>query len=106
MVQKNDNLMDIQKKVDRWIKKHGGYWPPLALLGAVIEELGEVAREINNLEGFKPKKNKKKDILLKEELADLIFSIICLANHYNIDLNSGLNEVMLKYTKRDAKRFI
>ena len=102
----NEPLKDIQEKIDKWIKNHGGYWPPLAMLGAIMEELGEVAREINDLEGFKPKKRKKEKVLLGEELADLLFSIICMANHYNIDLNSNLEKVLLKYTKRDANRFI
>lgn len=102
----NETFKDIQEKIDDWIKNHGGYWPPLAMLGAITEELGEVAREINGLEGFKPKKIKEEKALLGEELADLLFSIICVANHYNIDLNSCLEKVILKYTKREANRFI
>ena len=106
MIRDNETLKDIQEKIDDWIKNHGGYWPPLAMLGAITEELGELAREINDLEGFKPKKRKKEKTLVGEELADLLFSIICVANHYDIDLNSCLEKVILKYTKRDANRFI
>lgn len=105
MIRDNEPLKDIQEKIDEWIKNHGGYWTPLAMLGAITEELGEVAREINDLEGFKPKKIKEEKNSLGEELADLLFSIICVANHYNIDLNSCLKKVILKYTKRDANRF-
>jgi len=106
MIRDNETIKDIQEKIDLWIKNHGGYWSPLAMLAAITEELGEVAREINNLEGFKPKKIKNPNLLLGEELADLLFSIICVANHYNVDLNSCLEKTILKYTKRDANRFV
>ena len=105
MIRENDTLKNIQEKINDWIKNHGGYWPPLAMLSAVTEELGELAREINALEGFKPRKSTKEKDLLGEELADLLFSIICVANHYDIDLNSCLERAILKYTKRDANRF-
>ncbi len=106
MIQEKETLMEIQEKINNWIKSHGGYWTPLAMLGAITEELGEVAREINAIEGFKPKKYDEVNNKLGEELADLLFSIICMANHYNINLNSCLNKVILKYTTRDANRFI
>jgi len=106
MQQDNRTLKGIQEKIDDWIKDHGGYWSPLAMLSAIMEERGELAREINDLEGFKPKKRIKKSPDLGEELADLLFSIICLANHYDIDLDSHLESIIAKYTKRDANRFI
>ena len=49
----HENLKQIQKKIDDWINDHGGYWSPLAMLASIMEEVGELAREINNLEGFK-----------------------------------------------------
>ncbi|MFX1256447.1 MAG: nucleotide pyrophosphohydrolase [Promethearchaeota archaeon] len=98
-------LKEIQKVINEWIHKHGGYWPPLSMLSAIIEEIGEVAREINHLEGFKPKKIKKSESNLGEELADLFFSIICLANNYNIDLEQELYRVLEKFSNRDDKRF-
>jgi len=99
-------LKDIQSEIDNWIQKHGGYWPPLSMLSAIMEEVGEVAREINFLEGHKPKKSiVKRGSNLGEELADLIFSVICLANCYEIDLTDKLKNVLRKYTQRDAFRF-
>jgi NTP pyrophosphatase (non-canonical NTP hydrolase) len=101
------SLKEIQQDINDWILKHGDYWPPLSMLSAIMEEFGELAREINYLEGFKPKKSKekiKKD--LGEELADIMFSVICLANYYKIDLNEKINNVIKKYSKRDANRFI
>ena len=80
MVLKN-SLIEIQEMVDKWIHEHGGYWPPLSMICAAMEELGEIAREINSLEGYKPKKPGLKDSRLGEELADLLYSTICIANH-------------------------
>ena len=105
MMGKENSLKEIQKKVEDWILNHGGYWPPLAMISAVIEEVGELAREINHLEGFKPKKRNRSSNV-GEELGDLFFSIICLANYYKIDLSNKFSEVLEKYSKRDAKRFI
>jgi NTP pyrophosphatase (non-canonical NTP hydrolase) len=101
----SDNLSKIQNRIDKWIKEHGGYWSPLAMFTSIIEECGELGREINYLEGFKPKKPTEKESNLGEELADLLFSVICLANHYKIDLGEKLNQVLEKYTTRDAHRF-
>ncbi len=99
------NLNEIQEKVDLWIKNHGDYWSPLSMLSAIMEEVGEVAREINNLEGFKPiKKGKKADLV--EELGDLLFSIICLANYYDIELNDAVLKSIEKFSERDNFRFI
>jgi len=99
------SLHEIQRIVDEWINNHGGYWPPLAMLSAVIEEIGELAREINHLEGYKPKKTNEPILNLGEELADLIFALICLANYYKIDLTKEIKKVLEKYENRDSKRF-
>ncbi|MHA2391044.1 MAG: MazG nucleotide pyrophosphohydrolase domain-containing protein [Promethearchaeota archaeon] len=101
-----NSLKEVQKLVDNWIRDHGGYWSPLAMISAIIEELGEVAKEINSLEGYKPKKDNGFEVHLGEELADLIFSIVCLANHYQINLGKEFDNILKKYTKRDSKRFL
>ena len=95
----------IQQRIDKWIKEHGGYWPPLSMLASISEELGELAREINHLEGFKPKKQTESEGDIGEELADLLFSIVCVANYYKIDLGEKFQFILRKYTKRDEKRF-
>jgi NTP pyrophosphatase (non-canonical NTP hydrolase) len=102
---KNDTFKEFQTIIDHWIQTHGGYWSPLSMICAIMEELGEVAREINCLEGYKPKKSKERNSYLGEELADLIFSLICIANYYKIDLGEELNATINKYFKRDSKRF-
>lgn len=102
----NLSLDEIQGLVDEWIQKHGGYWTPLSMLSATIEELGEISREINHLEGFKPKKSQKfLDSQLDEELADLIFSVICIANYYKINLTKSFHKILDKYSKRNSNRF-
>lgn len=100
------SLHDIQRIIHDWINKHGGYWPPLAMLSAVIEEVGELAQEINHLEGYKPKKNKNEKNKIGEELADILYALVCIANYYKIDLNTELKNVIDKYSKRNSKRFI
>lgn len=102
----NNSLREIQQRVDDWIINHGGYWQPLALLTAIIEELGELAREISSIEGFKPKKYEEKNLKLGEELGDLLYSLICIANYYKIDLNIELDRVIKKYLERDSTRFL
>jgi len=96
----------VQKIVDNFILEHGGYWPPLSMICAVMEELGELAREINSLEGFKPKKSNNMTINLGQELADLLFSTICIANYYKVDLEEEFLSILSKYTKRDSTRFL
>ncbi len=102
---KDVSLEEFQKKIDIWIAHHGGYWPPLSMLSAIVEEIGELAKEINHLEGFKPKKSDKNSVNLGEELADVIFALICLANSYKINISYELEAVIKKYTIRDSIRF-
>ncbi len=95
-----------QKIVDDWIRNiGGGYWPPLSMLAALVEEVGELSRELNAIEG--PKKRKideaKSDIGM--ELADIIYAVICIANYYGIDLEKEFMRVIEKYTKRDMDRW-
>ena len=105
-MEKNDSIKEIQSIIDNWIHTHGGYWSPLSMICAIMEELGEVAREVNFLEGFKPKKSEQQESNLGEELADLVFSIICIANNYKIDLGKELISTISKYSERDSTRFL
>jgi NTP pyrophosphatase (non-canonical NTP hydrolase) len=99
------SLKEFQKKIDDWILNHGGYWPPLSMFSAVVEEIGELAKEINYIEGNKPKKPNEQSKKVGEELADVIFAIICIANYYKIDMNDELDRVIEKFTQRDTNRF-
>lgn len=105
-MKKELSLKEFQQQIDEWILNHGGYWPPLSMLGAFMEELGELAKEINHLEGFKPKKSDDAKLNIGEELADVIFATICIANYYKVNMNRELATVIEKYTKRDSNRFL
>jgi NTP pyrophosphatase (non-canonical NTP hydrolase) len=95
----------LQKKVDDWIKKYGvRYFNELTNMAQLTEEVGEVARIISRVYGEQsPKKNKKINDL-GEELADVLFVLICLANQTGVDLEKAFEEKLNKKTKRDKNR--
>lgn len=105
MVEKKYTYTESQTDVDKLVNKMGGYWSPLAMLASITEEVGELAREINALEQIKPKKSTEKPKSIGEELGDTLYSIICVANHYSVDLGEELKNVLKKYTIRDKDRF-
>ena len=95
-----------QKIVDDWISQfEEGYWPSLSMLASLVEEVGELAREINHREKIKKKKETEPERDIGLEMADILFSLICLANHYKIDLETKFKEVMEKYSNRDFSRW-
>ena len=97
---------EAQEKVDRWISQYKeGYFAPLAILARLIEEVGEVAREVNHRFGQKPKRPEEPDGDLAMELADVLFVTICLANSQGIDLDAAFTRMMDKVTTRDAGRW-
>jgi len=103
---KNDTLREIQKQVDDWITKIGhGYWSPHEMLARLVEEVGETARLINHLYSPKKKKYSEPDQQLSDELADILFAVICLANSHNIDLQEAFEKMMEKYSIRDKERY-
>lgn len=95
----------LQKKVDDWIKKYGvRYFNELTNMAQLTEEVGEVARIISRVYGEQsPKKNEKINDL-SEELADVLFVLICLANQTGVDLEKAFEEKLNKKTKRDKNR--
>jgi NTP pyrophosphatase (non-canonical NTP hydrolase) len=99
-------LRDAQRLVDEWMRARGwAYWHPLSQLARLTEELGELARLVNHLFGEKPKKLDEPAQELALELADLLYTMICLANSQGIDLQAGLEQVLAKYGARDAERY-
>ncbi|WP_226666849.1 nucleotide pyrophosphohydrolase [Metabacillus litoralis] len=104
MTQKSMN--DLQKEVDQYIGQFKeGYFSPLAMMARISEEVGELAREINHTYGEKPKKSSEKEKKIEEELGDVLFVLICLANSLNIDLEKSHNLVMDKFNTRDKDRW-
>jgi len=100
------SFRDAQQAVDRWIGQfEEGYFPPLANVARLTEEVGELAREINHRCGPKPKKPDEPDGSIAIELADILFVVICLANSQGIDLDAAFAQMMAKVTSRDAGRW-
>ncbi len=99
-------IEDAQRAVDLWVSgPGGGYWPPLSNLARLIEEVGELARELNASHGHKPRKAGEATTDLALELGDILFVLIALANERGIDLDDALRRVLEKYATRDAERW-
>ena len=99
-------LKDAQTRVEEWISQfEEGYWPPLANLARLMEEVGELARLVNHRFGTKPKRPDESEQELAEELADVLFVILCMANGQGIDLDQAFDGVMEKYRTRDGERW-
>lgn len=99
-------MKELQEEVDAYISQFKeGYFSPLAMLARMTEELGELAREINHYYGEKPKKSTESEKAVDEELGDLLFVLICLANSLNIDLEKAHDYVMNKFNTRDKDRW-
>jgi NTP pyrophosphatase (non-canonical NTP hydrolase) len=98
-------ISEAQKTVDQWIKKYGvRYFNELTNTAILMEEVGEVARIMAREYGEQSKKKSDKGKDLADEMADVLFVLICLANQCNIDLEKALKKNLEKKTKRDGKR--
>ena len=101
------DLNVLQKKVDDWIKKYGViYFDELTNMAQLTEEVGEVARIISRVYGEQSIKKDEKINDLGEELADVLFVLICLANQTGIDLEKSFEEKLEKKSKRDKTRHL
>src|SRR5476649_2841317 len=104
-MKKELTIKEAQQKVDEWIKTVGvRYFNELTNMALLTEEVGEVARIIAREYGEQSAKKKEKDNKLANELADVLFVVICLANQTGIDLTKAFEKNLEKKTKRDAKR--
>jgi len=101
------SLIDVQKDVDDWVSQFTPpYWPPLEQFAHLVEETGEVARLLNHLYGVKKKKPEEAQQQLGSELTDILFTLICLANSHNINLQAEWDKMIdEKCYHRDANRF-
>lgn len=98
-------LKAAQKVVDDWIKEHGvRYFNELTNMAQLTEEVGEVARIIARRYGEQSEKPSDKEKDLGEELADVVFVVLCLANQTGIDLQEAFDKKMQKKTERDHDR--
>lgn len=98
-------LKQAQELVDNWIKINGiRYFNELTNTAILMEEVGEVARIMSRKYGEQSFKESDKEVNLGDEMADVLFVLICLANQTGIDLTSALQQNLDKKTKRDKER--
>jgi NTP pyrophosphatase (non-canonical NTP hydrolase) len=98
-------ISNAQQKVDEWIKTVGvRYFSELTNMAMLTEEVGEVARIIARRYGEQSEKESDKNKDLGDEMADVLFVLICLANQTGINLEEALKQNLLKKTERDADR--
>ena len=98
-------ISEAQRIVDSWIKEYGvRYFNELTNMALLMEEVGEVARIIARKYGEQSEKPEDAKIHLKDEMADVFFVLLCLANQTNINLEEALQENIRKKTLRDSDR--
>jgi NTP pyrophosphatase (non-canonical NTP hydrolase) len=99
------DIKNAQLEVDNWIKNHGvRYFNELTNMAQLTEEVGEVARIIARRYGEQSEKESDKNKDLGEELADVVFVVLCLANQTGVDLQASFDKKMELKTKRDHDR--
>ena len=98
-------LKEAQEKVDDWIQKYGvRYFNELTNTAILMEEVGEVARIMSRKYGEQSNKNNEGALELANELADVFFVLICIANQTGVDLDKAFEENLKKKTQRDHLR--
>jgi len=98
-------IKQTQETIDNWIKKYGvRYYSELTNMAILTEEVGEVARLMSRIYGDQSFKDSDKDKNLADELADVLFVLICIANQTDVDLEEALNNNLAKKTERDSGR--
>jgi NTP pyrophosphatase (non-canonical NTP hydrolase) len=100
-------ISEAQLIVDEWIKKYGvRYFNELTNTAILMEEVGEVARIMARRYGEQSEKESDKQIKLEDELADVLFVLICIANQTGISLEDALKKNLDKKTERDSTRHL
>jgi len=100
------SLQDYQQQIDKILQHYEKpYWHPLSQLARLAEEVGEVSRILNHHFGDKPKKPAEEHADLADELGDILYTVVCLANSQGIDLDKSLQNAITKLETRDVGRF-
>ena len=98
-------LQEAQTRVDEWIQTTGvRYFSELTNMAILTEEVGEVARLMSRTYGDQSFKSKEKDQELSDELADVLWVLICIANQTGVDLTEAMEKNLKKKTERDGNR--
>ena len=99
------DIKNAQQAVDEWIKAHGvRYFNELTNMAQLTEEVGEVARIIARRYGEQSEKDSDREKDLGEELADVVFVVLCLANQTGVDLEEAFAKKLALKARRDHKR--
>ncbi|MDP4797805.1 MAG: nucleotide pyrophosphohydrolase [Crocinitomicaceae bacterium] len=99
------DIKSLQQRVDDWIKEHGvRYFDEMTNTAILMEEVGEVARIMARRYGEQSEKESDKNKDLGDELADVLFVLVCLANQTGIDLEEAIRKNFQKKTLRDGER--
>ena len=100
-------ITEAQEQVDQWIKQYGvRYFNELTNMAMLTEEVGELARIMARRYGEQSEKESDKDKNLGDEMADILWVLICLANQTGINLEQALEENIRKKTDRDSERHL
>jgi len=100
-------IQEAQDKIDNWIKTYGvRYFNELTNMVLLTEEVGELARIVARKYGEQSYKESDKDKSLEEEMADILFVLICMANQTGVNLTDALIKNLDKKTQRDATRHL
>jgi len=100
-------LQEAQNQVDEWIKTYGvRYFGELTNMAILTEEVGELARVIARTYGEQSFKNNEKEANLADEMADVLWVLICLANQTGVNLTEAFEKNMQKKTERDSTRHL
>ncbi|MCA9343011.1 nucleotide pyrophosphohydrolase [Candidatus Saccharibacteria bacterium] len=99
-------LEEYQKQVDNWAQTlEKPYWSPLSQMARLIEEVGELARIYNHKYGDKVKKPSESPDDIEDEMGDILFDLMCMANVEGVSLSKAMNKVINKSLTRDKDRF-
>jgi len=99
-------IKNAQQRVDEWIKAYGvRYFSELTNMAILTEEVGELARVIARTYGEQSFKESDKDKDLGDEMADVLWVLLCLANQTGVDLTVAFEKNIIKKTERDSERF-
>ena len=96
-------IKHMQEDVHNWVSQNGGYWPPLSMMARLTEEVGELAREINHVYGMKKRKPEEKINHISGEIGDVLWTLLCLSNALNINLEDSYSQTINKLDKRYKK---
>ncbi len=98
-------ISEAQKQVDQWIKKYGvRYFSELTNMAILTEEVGELARIMARTYGDQSFKKSDEQYDLEDEMADVLWVLICIANQTGIDLSDAFKKNLKKKTNRDSNR--